>query len=583
VWRHTPIGAGRAKVEGLSRPELREWEWSRRRSIIWEADGVESSVALSLGDGYAFMVNGKSDGDSRADAGTQVMAGLVGALRHPSPKRSLVIGLGTGSTAGWLGQVPGMQAVDVYELEPVIRRVAEAASDINANVMHHPLVHIHYGDARELLLASDSEYDVIFSEPSNPFRAGIASLFTLEYYEAVRHRLRADGIFAQWVQAYEIDADTVQTIYATLHRVFPDIETWQTSKGDILLVASSRLQPMDIALLSGRLTAPAIQRAITGAWRTSSVEGLLAHYIANQRFANQFAADGVVNTDDRNVVEFGFARTVGRKEFSLGDLRAAAVSAGLSKPDQIKGSVDWNRVLIEGALAPTLEHQIPERAPHPAIPALADASIAYYAGDFRAIGPIPDGVPGWMTPLISAMGRAVHGDVSIEQKMPELMQLNPIEARLALANLRITQNRHADAARLLIDALNEYHHNPWPEPKVMGQAITAAVESVQQARIPELQQQLAETLRTPFSLDAIGHVRRRAALDTAMLGSSTGCDAAVVDALHRFEPNPLWTETFLQLRARCYEVAGDPLAEHAAKQLAAIADDLPSRIHLSQE
>ena len=87
--------------------------------------------------------------------------------------------------------------------------------DITAGLypaMRNPNIRVTIGDARETLLTSRERYDVIASEPSNPFRAGIASLFTVEYYRAAARRLTADGVFAQWVQGYEIDASTLRTI-----------------------------------------------------------------------------------------------------------------------------------------------------------------------------------------------------------------------------------------------------------------------------------------------------------------------------------------------------------------------------------
>ena len=179
---------------------LRAWKHAAAPRDVWEGDGVESSVALAAEpSGYAFVVNGKIDGNARADAGTQVMLGLLAAMRHPQPRRALVIGLGTGSTAGWLGAIPSMERVDVVELEPLVLEVARACEPVNHGVLDNPKVHITIGDARETLLTSRDRYDVIASEPSNPFRAGIASLFTVEYYRAAsaaahrRRRVRAVG------------------------------------------------------------------------------------------------------------------------------------------------------------------------------------------------------------------------------------------------------------------------------------------------------------------------------------------------------------------------------------------------------
>src|SRR5690606_36148655 len=144
--------------------------------------GRESCVGILDSNAYTFIVNGKADGNARRDASTQVMSGLLGALLHPDPKEALVIGLGTGSTAGWLAALPEIERVDVMELEPVVKVMAGLCAPVNRDVLNNPKVQIRIGDARELLLTSPRQYDIIFSEPSNPYRAGISSLFTLEYY-----------------------------------------------------------------------------------------------------------------------------------------------------------------------------------------------------------------------------------------------------------------------------------------------------------------------------------------------------------------------------------------------------------------
>ena len=90
------------------------------------------------------------------------------------------------------------------EIEPAIEEVARRCAPVNERVLENPKVHVVYEDAREVLLTSRAKYDIIFSEPSNPYRAGIASLFTREFYQAVKQRLSSKGLLVQWIQAYEI-------------------------------------------------------------------------------------------------------------------------------------------------------------------------------------------------------------------------------------------------------------------------------------------------------------------------------------------------------------------------------------------
>ncbi len=231
VWRHAGIGAGQFVLVDPAPNMLRNQLNWLRRATIWEADGVESSVALFADNGLAFYVNGRSDGNAASDAGTQIMLPLIGALLHPEPRSALIVGLGTGESAGWLADVDSIERLDVVELEPVMVEVAKACAVANRHALDNPKISLTYDDAREFLLTSPARYDLIISEPSNPYRTGIAGLYTQEFYRSLLTRLNDDGLFLQWLQTYEIDTRTVRTVMATLSGVFDHIELWQTRPG----------------------------------------------------------------------------------------------------------------------------------------------------------------------------------------------------------------------------------------------------------------------------------------------------------------------------------------------------------------
>src|SRR5436305_11143653 len=348
-WRHTPIGAGRLKTADWNGPnDVRNKVEDMRQRIVWQADGVESSVALDLADEYAFIVNGKSDGSALADAPTQVMSGLVGAILHPNPRRALVIGLGTGSTAGWLAKVPTMERVDVVELEPAITHVARVCARINQDVLANPKVHLYIGDGREFLLTTANDYDIIFSEPSNPYRAGVASLFSQDFYKAVIQRLRPGGIFLQWLQGYELDSQVVRTAYATLGSVFPAVESWQVHRADLLLMASREPVVHDLDRVRARVAQEPYRTALTRIWGVEGAEGFYTGFLATPSFAQAVrkAEGDALNTDDRPILEFGFARNLGRFGlFRLGDLYNLVKARHEDRPANMRGApLDWSRV-----------------------------------------------------------------------------------------------------------------------------------------------------------------------------------------------------------------------------------------------
>lgn len=391
VWRHTGIGAGREDY-AIGVDVLRDYLHAKQRAIKWEVEGVESSVALAADDGYAFVVNGKVDGNARGDAHTFVTGGLLGTFLHPKPQRALVIGLGTGETTGWMAAVPEITHVDSVEIEPAIHKVAEECGVANQNALVNPKVTYLIGDARELLLTTPARYDVVLSNPSNPYRAGVASLYTQQYYESAQRRMAPGGLFVQWVQAYDVDNRTMLSIYATLSSVFPAVETWMTELGDMLLVASSAPLTHDVPTLRRKLEQEPFRTGLRRVLRVTSLEGFLAHHVARSSLAAALAKSpsAEINTDNNNAVEFGFARSVGRQArerlFDLQELWQLARVRGEDRPLVSGGPFNWERFEDRRITMHALMRQPPLRQPHysPAQLQLGAAVASHIEGNLAA-------------------------------------------------------------------------------------------------------------------------------------------------------------------------------------------------------
>jgi spermidine synthase len=572
VWRHRGIGAGRAGQLQPTINALRKWMGDAHRIVLWETDGVESSVALVGVDGLSFMVNGKSDGHSIDDAGTQVMGGLVGALVHPQPRRALVIGLGTGSTAGWLAAIPEMERVDVVELEPAILEVARRCAPVNERVLDNPKVRILTGDAREVLLASKESYDIIFSEPSNPYRAGISSLFTREFYQAVKRRLAPGGIFLQWLQAYEVDARTVRSAYATLGTEFASVETWQTMPVDLVLLATETPLRHDLERLRTRVTQEPYRRALSVAWRTDSVEGVLAHFVANPRLAAALAEnqEALVNTDDLSFMEFAFARSVGRPtDFAVNDLHGAARKLKANRPEVERGTAEWERVELErvlmtlddGSMPPPLPAGVSQetRRRHAFLEAYirsdqAAALRLWREGRWEPHGPAEQ--------VAVAHVLAIAGDEAALPLLERLRETAPFDREALLGRLRLQQGRLAEATEALERAFARLRVAPWGF-RPVAQSAFRNVQMVA-ARDATLGRRLHAALEQPFSNNALNDQRLFARLELAV-----GLDARglCVDAFAPLEPHPSWDRPFLEERAGCYLATGHPLKDKAQADL----------------
>ena len=572
VWRHSGIGVGRANVPTAGGVNAHQaWVNEVRRSILWEREGVESSVAVETRAALSFVVNGKVDGNARNDAPTQVMSGMLGALLRPGARRSLVIGLGTGSTAGWLGAVPGMEATDVVELEPAILDVARICQPVNHGAMDNPRVHVTIGDAREALMAGRSKYDLILSEPSNPYRAGVASLFTREFYSAVATRLEADGVFLQWVQAYDIDDWTVSLLVATVAAVFPDVEIWQVHQTDLLLVASRHPLRSDAAELRARIRSEPFATALRGAWRAVELEDVLARFVAGPDLTRSIRAQApAANTDDRNQVEFAFARSLSRKElFDVARLRRAAASLGADRPT-VDGPVDWDRVARQRSVIyfvasapPRVEDGGPEAQ------RTRDRAYAQYlAGDlvdavktFESLGTPPES-PAEVT--LMAEGLAEMGDLRAVDQIKALREFQPTEANAAAARLALRRGQAEVAESALATALVEYRSDPWPSQVSMAHALSLADELTLARR--DMAPVLFEALRQPFAVAAIEEPRRIIRLSVESHG---GTLAGCLDALAPFEPYVAWRADVLRYRAECYARMRDPRVLSAQGDLAA--------------
>jgi predicted O-methyltransferase YrrM len=575
AWRHSGIGAGRAglTLHGSSPNQVEDWRRTQRRATYWEAEGVESSVALSSIEGYSFIVNGKADGHAYVDAGTQVMSGLLGALLHPAPKRALVVGLGTGSSAGWLAAVPSIERVDAVELEPAILRVCRDCAAVNHAVLDNPRVHVMIGDAREVLLTTREQYDVIFSEPSNPYRAGISSLFTQDFYAAAQRRLSPGGIFVQWLQAYEVDGQTVRTAYATLASVFPDVDTWASEAGDLLLMASGAARPIDVPRVRARMAEEPFLSSLEKVWRVGDLEGLLAHHVAGGGLAREIARQEgpALNTDDRNLLEFGFARNVGRDlGFSDVDLLVVARARHEDRAAVVGGPVDWARVDEQRLVFDVLVNRptfVPVGAP-PDVIKRAQAYTSYAAHD------LPAALAAWRdqprAPATSfelgmlAEALAEPGDEAALPLLEKLRRFEPTEADALLARLRLRQGHPAEAIVALEAAFRGYRDDPWPRLDVMRRALVGTAVDLAQDRA--VARRLYDVLAEPFAVRMLEDDRREARFKLAAVVDFRHLCA---EALAPFEPHVPWRKEMLVLRYQCYAPEGGPRAKGAEADLVA--------------
>jgi spermidine synthase len=540
---------------------------------VWERDGRESNVQLASGVSLSFSINGKSDGNVWADRGTQTMLGVLPAMLHGNPRRAFVVGLGTGMSAGWLGQLPSMQHVDVAEIEPAVVEVARAAHESNADVLNNPKVSLFLGDAREFMLTSTDHYDVIASEPSNPYRAGIASLFTVEFYRVVANRLNPDGIFAQWVQGYEIDVATVRTVLRTLRQVFPFVEVWQTQGADFLMIGTKQAPTIQRDRLAQRVAEPPLSDLLPRMWLVEGVEGVLSHFLADSELTREISEIGnpLINSDDTNVLEYSFAHTAGNTvEGVVQKLALHAIATHHAKPN-VQGQVSWAKVnelrsrawLLGTSKAPPIKGNAGDDTKR---------IMAFYqgcTGDASQVLEIwqqqSQQEPGDIVEAYTlGIGLAVKGDPAALPLVDRLLTRGFVAEALQLqAELALAQGALDQGIQKLLESLAAQRQDVIPLCDVTKQTLQRlgglGMKDPQLARIA-----LQALAQGPF----ISHLRNRERIDwMERLGHATHDPALCIQAMGRAVEHPWWDLGFLQRRFECLNAAHHPLAPQAELDL----------------
>ncbi|MCJ7777984.1 MAG: fused MFS/spermidine synthase, partial [Sedimentisphaerales bacterium] len=280
---------------------------TQQGGLVYYADGIGGFTTVlrypnPLGGYYfALTISGKSDASSHADMETQTLLAHFPMLFHPYPKKVMVLGLASGITAGEVLCYP----VDQLDVLDINRQVVAASNFFipwNNNVLSNPKTHLIIQDGRAHLQLTKQKYDVIISEPSNPWMAGLATLFTHDFFVLARNALNDDGIFVQFMHSYQMNWPTFSVVGRTFAQVFPNsllVSTSPSGEGiDYLLVG-----------IKGdyKLNLESAERKISCAQRSKNITlpdpKLLYRLLVSENLPGLFG-QGPANTDNRPRLEF---------------------------------------------------------------------------------------------------------------------------------------------------------------------------------------------------------------------------------------------------------------------------------------
>jgi len=211
--------------------------------LLYYAEGLSSvvTVAQNSDSGNIWLANnGKVDASTSIDMPTQVLVSLLPMQFVERPTDVVVIGLASGITAGAVTLVDDVETLQIVELEPAIIQATEFFEPYNHFVLADPRADVVLNDGRNhILLAEPGSYDVVVSEPSNPWLTGVSNLFTLEFLTMGKTRLKPGGVWSQWVQTYGMDTHDLRSLMGTFSTVYDHVLMYATAEGaDLILIGA---------------------------------------------------------------------------------------------------------------------------------------------------------------------------------------------------------------------------------------------------------------------------------------------------------------------------------------------------------
>ncbi|MDQ2766680.1 MAG: fused MFS/spermidine synthase [Gemmatimonadota bacterium] len=305
------------------------------RQMVFYRDGRTATVAVGrqLPDSFMWIAtNGKPDASvDRAwfsardttklrvlngDISTQVLIPVITLAHMPSAKLAAIIGEGSGMTSHFLLGSSTLEQAVTIEIEPQMIAGSRMFYPANRRVFDDPRSRFVVDDAKSFFATDARKYDVIISEPSNPWVSGVSGLFTDEFYHRVRGYLTPNGVFGQWLHLYEINDGLVLSVLAAIHGNFASYSVYLTSNDDMLIVASNL--PQMPAPDWNVIKQPGIAADLAGVVPFTPQSLDATHLIDRRELAPLLDRFGTPNSDYRPVLDLGAERERFKRETASG-------------------------------------------------------------------------------------------------------------------------------------------------------------------------------------------------------------------------------------------------------------------------
>ncbi|HMF56225.1 MAG TPA: fused MFS/spermidine synthase [Pyrinomonadaceae bacterium] len=292
----------RSRGSGSDEPNQATGPETHKLLMFYEGPTATVSVREDWGI-RSLAINGRTNASDRDDMPTQVMLGQLPMLVAPRADNALVVGYGSGVTVGAMLQSE-IKSLACVELEPRVIQADEFFNHVNHAPLGDPRLKLIVDDARAYLRVNPARYDIIVSEPSHPWVPGVANLFTREFFELGRSRLNDEGVFAQWLQTYQLSTESIRTVLATFRSVFPHVLVFRVggaARGKDLILIGSNV-PLSLAHVSERIVDPLVRAELARVGMDGS-GALESWYVCDESQLDAAVAGAAINTDDNMLVE----------------------------------------------------------------------------------------------------------------------------------------------------------------------------------------------------------------------------------------------------------------------------------------
>ncbi|MGL5165445.1 MAG: fused MFS/spermidine synthase [Afipia sp.] len=312
--------------------------------LVWHRDGVMAAVSVisNRAGEYHLQVNNNFRMGGTASIRSDYREAHIPLLLHPSPKRALFLGLGTGATLSAAGDHPGL-AADGVELVPEVVESFSRFEKSAPNLGRNPDLHIHIADARRFVRATGDSYDVIVADLYHPSVDGSGALYAREHFAAIRSRLAEGGLFAQWLPLHQLDLTTLRVIVRTFLAEFPNVTAYlaqfSVETPLIALVGTSAPMTYSAGWLNRRANNDAL-RAKLAAIDLKDEISLFGLYLAGANELRSFAGPGPVNSDDRQFVAAEAPRAAYAMAETPGTRLVALLNELRPRPDDVLRGAD---------------------------------------------------------------------------------------------------------------------------------------------------------------------------------------------------------------------------------------------------